>query len=392
MRVLWILASGVLALKAAGAAPPQEPRAPEPYTLEQRFLEAARQGDRASLEKALARGVSPKAQDDLHRNALLLAARDAGSLEVVRFLRARGVAVDAPDLGGRAAISWAAGDGRLEIVRALAGCGRADRSARRRRPHALLPGGARRSPGGGGVPARQGRGRELRRSLRRHAADAGLRQGLQRDGDAAARARRGPDAGRIRKAGPPATAPLRRRACRLRGRAPVDVDARARRCSQRSAARSTASATSASASGRSRWSAWRRSGRRSRSRARGACAARRCSASVSHLSRTRAGFRWLWRLVDVFLGGDRARRGALAGALGRCSRSASRSTPCCTARCGGEAGRSRSAGIAAAAAARVAVAGASSRCTWPTRWWIGRRCSRSSISGGRCSRARCSRS
>jgi uncharacterized protein len=123
MRVLWILASGVLALKAAGAAPPQEPRAPEPYTLEQRFLEAARQGDRASLEKALKRGVSPKAQDDLHRNALLLAARDAGNLEVVRFLRARGVAVDAPDLGGRAAISWAAGEGRLEIVRVLAGWG-----------------------------------------------------------------------------------------------------------------------------------------------------------------------------------------------------------------------------------------------------------------------------
>ena len=123
MRALRILASGLLAVKAAGAAPPQEQRAPEPYTLEQRFLEAARQGDIPTLQKALAKGVSPAAQDDLHRNALLLAARDAGSLEAVRFLRQRKVAVDSPDLGGRAAISWAAGEGRLALVRELAGAG-----------------------------------------------------------------------------------------------------------------------------------------------------------------------------------------------------------------------------------------------------------------------------
>src|SRR5262245_43947153 len=123
MRFLRILASGLLAVKAAGATPPQEQREPEPYTLEQRFLEAARQGDIPTLQKALARGVSPAAQDDLHRNALLLAARDAGSLEAVRVLRQRKVAVYSPDLGGRAAISWAAGEGRIALVRELAGAG-----------------------------------------------------------------------------------------------------------------------------------------------------------------------------------------------------------------------------------------------------------------------------
>ncbi len=120
MRALGLFAAGVLSLTLAGVAAPAEPLAPAPYTLEQRFLEAARQGDLVALEKLLARGVSIQSKDDLGRSALLLAARDAGSLEVVRFLRAKGAAIDTPDLGGRAALSWAAGEGRLEIVRELA--------------------------------------------------------------------------------------------------------------------------------------------------------------------------------------------------------------------------------------------------------------------------------
>ena len=56
-------------------------------------------------------------KDDLGRTALLLAARDAGSLELVRFLHAKGAAVDEPDVGGRAALSYAAESGRLDIVR-----------------------------------------------------------------------------------------------------------------------------------------------------------------------------------------------------------------------------------------------------------------------------------
>ncbi|HEY8152744.1 MAG TPA: ankyrin repeat domain-containing protein [Myxococcota bacterium] len=123
MRAFGLFAIVVVSLTLAGVGSPGEPLAPAPFTLEQRFLEAARQGDLATLEKALARGVPIQSRDDLGRNALLLAARDAGSLEVVRFLRAKGVAVDAPDLGGRAAISWAAGEGRIAIVRELAGAG-----------------------------------------------------------------------------------------------------------------------------------------------------------------------------------------------------------------------------------------------------------------------------
>ena len=142
MRALGPFAAGVLSLMLAGVASPGEPLAPAPYTLEQRFLEAARQGDLVMLEKCLARGVSIQARDDLGRNALLLATRDAGSLEVVRFLRAKGAAIDTPDLGGRTALSWAAGEGRLEIVRVLAGAGaqvdRRDEDGRTPCFHAVL--------------------------------------------------------------------------------------------------------------------------------------------------------------------------------------------------------------------------------------------------------------
>lgn len=105
-----------------------EPRKPEPYTLEQRFLQAAREGDRATLELALARGVAPGTRDDLGRSALLLAVHDAGSLEIARFLHAKGAAVDEPDHGGRAPLSWTAADGHEEIARWLLDLGaRADR-------------------------------------------------------------------------------------------------------------------------------------------------------------------------------------------------------------------------------------------------------------------------
>jgi ankyrin repeat protein len=123
VRVSAIVAAALASLILAAMAPPQEPLAPAPYTLEQRFLQAARVGDLATLEKALARGVSIQARDDLGRSSLLLAARDAGSLEAVRYLRAKGAPVDTPDLGGRAAISWAAGEGRLAIVKELAAAG-----------------------------------------------------------------------------------------------------------------------------------------------------------------------------------------------------------------------------------------------------------------------------
>lgn len=97
-----------------------EPRAPERFTLELRFLQAARDGDRKMVEVTLARGVAIDTKDDLGRNALLLATHDAGDLALVRWLAERGASIDLPDVGGRAPVSWAAADGRIEILRWLA--------------------------------------------------------------------------------------------------------------------------------------------------------------------------------------------------------------------------------------------------------------------------------
>ena len=118
--------------RAADPAPPRstgpalgigEPRAPERFTLELRYLQAARDGDRKVIEFALKRGVAVDTKDDLGRTALLLATHDAGDLALVKELHARGAALDVPDIGGRAPISWAAEDGRIEILRWLAAQG-----------------------------------------------------------------------------------------------------------------------------------------------------------------------------------------------------------------------------------------------------------------------------
>jgi len=97
-----------------------EPRDPQPFTLEQRLLDGVRRNDRETVERALALGAPVESKDDLGRSALLLAARDAGSLELVRFLRERGAAADAPDGEGRTALSFAAEAGQLDLVGYLA--------------------------------------------------------------------------------------------------------------------------------------------------------------------------------------------------------------------------------------------------------------------------------
>lgn len=96
-----------------------EPRKPQPFTREQRLLHAVRENDRPTVERALALGVSVHARDDLGRSALLLAVRDAGSLELVEYLHAQGARIDEPDVNGRTPLSWAAARGRLALVRYL---------------------------------------------------------------------------------------------------------------------------------------------------------------------------------------------------------------------------------------------------------------------------------
>jgi uncharacterized protein len=94
-------------------------RAPEPFTREQRLLDAARRGDRKTVERALELGVSVHSKDELGRSALLLASYDANDLDLVELLRSRGAELDEPDVQGRAAVSFAAAEGRIEMVRYL---------------------------------------------------------------------------------------------------------------------------------------------------------------------------------------------------------------------------------------------------------------------------------
>jgi ankyrin repeat protein len=96
--------------------PKAEPLAPRAFTLEDRYLDAARRGDLAVLRLCLEKGADLRAKDGFGRSALLLAARDARSLEMVRLLQGRGLVPDEADNSGRAALAWAAGNGDLAMV------------------------------------------------------------------------------------------------------------------------------------------------------------------------------------------------------------------------------------------------------------------------------------
>ena len=117
-------------------------REPQPFTREQRLLDAARRGDRAVVERALELGVPVEAADDMSRSALLLAVRDAGDLDLARFLADRGGAIDRPDADGRTPLSFAASAGRLDLARFLVAEGaevdRADKRGRTPLFHATL--------------------------------------------------------------------------------------------------------------------------------------------------------------------------------------------------------------------------------------------------------------
>jgi ankyrin repeat protein len=96
-----------------------EPRQPEPFTIEQRLLDAVRRDDRPTIERALELGAPVGAKDDLQRSTVLLAVKDAQNLELVQWLHGKGAALDEPDLGGRTALSFAAEGGALDTVRYL---------------------------------------------------------------------------------------------------------------------------------------------------------------------------------------------------------------------------------------------------------------------------------
>lgn len=105
----------------AGASKPSlvpKPSAPDPkpFTLQDRFFDAARRGDLDMLKVCLDKGVDPKIEDEVGRNAVALAVRDARDLEMVEFLQSKGVALDDPDAVGRTALHEAAGQGDTAIV------------------------------------------------------------------------------------------------------------------------------------------------------------------------------------------------------------------------------------------------------------------------------------
>ncbi len=111
-----------------------EPRIPQPFTIEQRLLNAVSHGDRRTIELALERGATLSAKDDLKRSVVLLATLDAADSDLVRWLHDKGAAIDEPDAGGRTALSFAAANGNLDIVRYLLDNGAAvDRADLQRR-------------------------------------------------------------------------------------------------------------------------------------------------------------------------------------------------------------------------------------------------------------------
>lgn len=95
-----------------------KPSAPElkPFTLEDRYFDAARRGDLPMLEICIQKGVDPKLKDELGRSALAAAVRDARDLEMVEFLAARSVATDDADAVGRTPLHDAASNADPTMV------------------------------------------------------------------------------------------------------------------------------------------------------------------------------------------------------------------------------------------------------------------------------------
>jgi ankyrin repeat protein len=96
--------------------PKTEPLAPRAFTMNDRYLDAARRGDLDTLRLCLEKGADPHVKDGFGRSALLSATMQGRNLEMIKFLQARGLPVDEPDNQSRAPLAYAAGNGDLEIV------------------------------------------------------------------------------------------------------------------------------------------------------------------------------------------------------------------------------------------------------------------------------------
>jgi len=95
-----------------------KPGAPDPkiFTLQDRYLDAARRGDFEMVQLCLEKGVDPRTKDELGRSALALAVRDGRSLIIAETLRMKGLPTDDADAVGRSPLHEAAGNGDAALV------------------------------------------------------------------------------------------------------------------------------------------------------------------------------------------------------------------------------------------------------------------------------------
>ncbi len=89
---------------------------PAPFTLLDRYFDAARRADLRMLKLCVEKGVDTKAKDEVGRSALLMAVRDGRSLELLSYLHGIGLDVDEPDARGRTALADAASLGEFKLV------------------------------------------------------------------------------------------------------------------------------------------------------------------------------------------------------------------------------------------------------------------------------------
>ncbi len=89
---------------------------PAPFTLVDRYLDAARRGDLVMLERCIGKGVNAAVKDEVGRSALLLAVRDGKNLEIVKLLVDKGLSVAEADARGRTPLADAAALGLTDIV------------------------------------------------------------------------------------------------------------------------------------------------------------------------------------------------------------------------------------------------------------------------------------